>query len=252
MIRNPNKTKALVVSRSKTVNPPHGDFVLSGVCICASPNLDILHVKFDSRLTFEDHVRGIVSRVSQKIGILGLVKLVFEDTTVLLRCYYAFVVFNPWVLFSGVGVYCWMSSPASWAPGVFGGQAFPWSDFLVVVSSTSCCCNVSVVQGQFDLESLFVQWASFSFGQSSKTCAAAAAHPLEFEVSRCRTSKFAGCFFSLNVFDTRTLDGFKGAVNRWLLPWVCFSVFRGAGACWIVLAIYKHFYFSHLGLCCWF
>ena len=27
------------------------------------------------------------------------------------------------------------------------------------------------------------------------------------------------------VLDTGTLDGFKGAVNRWLLPWVCFSVF---------------------------
>ena len=42
MILNPNKTKALVVSRSRTVNPPHGDLVLSGVSICASHNLDIL------------------------------------------------------------------------------------------------------------------------------------------------------------------------------------------------------------------
>ena len=39
MILNFNKTKPLVVSRSRTVNPPHGDLVLSGVCICASPNL---------------------------------------------------------------------------------------------------------------------------------------------------------------------------------------------------------------------
>ena len=66
MILKPNKTKALVVSRSRTVNPPHCDLVLSGVSICPSPNLDILGVKFDSRLTFEDHVRGIVSRVSSK------------------------------------------------------------------------------------------------------------------------------------------------------------------------------------------
>ena len=29
-IQNPNKTKALVVSRSKTVSPQHGDLVLSG------------------------------------------------------------------------------------------------------------------------------------------------------------------------------------------------------------------------------
>ena len=59
------------------------------------------------------------------------------------------------------------------------------------------------------------------------TRAAAAAHPLEFEVSRCRTSQFARCFLPANrvwndlpynVFDNGTLDEFEGAVNRWLLP----------------------------------
>ena len=61
MILNPNKTKALVISRSRTVSPAHGDLVLPGVSIRANPNLDILGVKFDSMLTFEDRVRGIVS-----------------------------------------------------------------------------------------------------------------------------------------------------------------------------------------------
>ena len=65
MILNPNKTKASVVSRYRTVNPPHGYLVLSGVSISVSPHLGILGVKLDSRLTFENHVRGIVSRVSQ-------------------------------------------------------------------------------------------------------------------------------------------------------------------------------------------
>ena len=91
MILNPNKTKALVVSRSRTVNPPHGDLVLSVVSICASPNLDILGVKFDNRLTFEGHLRGIFSLVSQRIGILRLMKRVFVDISVLLCCYCAFV-----------------------------------------------------------------------------------------------------------------------------------------------------------------
>ena len=91
MILNPNKIKTLVVSRSNTVNPPHGDLGLSGVSICANPNLDILGVKLDCKLTFEDHVLGIVPRVSQKIGILRLVKRVFVDTSVLLCCYYVFV-----------------------------------------------------------------------------------------------------------------------------------------------------------------
>ena len=71
------------------MNPPNGYLVLSGVFICASPNLDILGVKFESKT--EDHVRGIVSRVSHRIGILRLVKRVFMDTAVLLCSYYAFV-----------------------------------------------------------------------------------------------------------------------------------------------------------------
>ena len=51
MILNPNKTKVLVVNRSRAVNPPSGDLVLSGVSIRASPNLDILGATFDSKLT---------------------------------------------------------------------------------------------------------------------------------------------------------------------------------------------------------
>ena len=64
------------------MNSPHGDLVLSGVSIRTSSNLDILGVKFDRKLTFEVHGRGIVSRVYQRIGILRLVKRVFEDTSV--------------------------------------------------------------------------------------------------------------------------------------------------------------------------
>ena len=50
--------------------------------------------------------------------------------------------------------------------------------------------------------------------------------------------------FPYTVFDTRTLEYFKGAVNRWLLPRVCFSVFRVACACGIAKAIYRQFVFS--------
>ena len=72
------------------MSPAHGDLVLFGVSFRATPNLDILGVKFDSKLTFEDHFRGIVSRVSQRTGILRLAKSIFVDTSVLLRCCFAF------------------------------------------------------------------------------------------------------------------------------------------------------------------
>ena len=41
-------------------------------------------MKLDSKLTIEDHVLGIVSHVSQRIGILRSVKCIFVDTSVLL------------------------------------------------------------------------------------------------------------------------------------------------------------------------
>ena len=81
-----------MVCRSRTANPPHGDLVLSGVLICASPNLNILGVKFDTGSPSKAiHVRDIVSRVPQRIGILWLAKRVFVDTSMLLRCYNALV-----------------------------------------------------------------------------------------------------------------------------------------------------------------
>ena len=135
MILNPSKTKALVISRSRTVSPTHVDLVLPGVSIHASPNLNILGMKFDSMLTFEDHVRGIVSHVSQRIDILRLVKSdsrVQRSTSVVLRCYFAFVV--------PILEYCslvWESAAECYLQ-LLERQVLSRSEFLVVVSSTSC------------------------------------------------------------------------------------------------------------------
>ena len=143
-ILNPNKTKALVVSRSRTVNPSHGDLVLSGIFICAIvPTLTYLAWSL-TQAHLRDHMRGIVSSVSRRIDILRSVKRVFVNTSLLLRCYYICIWSpNPWVLFSGVGVCFWISSLASRASGAFGGQALPLSEFLVIVLSTSCCTRLN-------------------------------------------------------------------------------------------------------------
>ena len=95
-------TMALVVSRYRSVNPPRGDLVLSVVSIHGSLNIDILGVKFDSTnlyilgVKFDSNLPSktmcvVLFLVSQRIGILRLVKHVFVDTSVLLCCYYAFV-----------------------------------------------------------------------------------------------------------------------------------------------------------------
>ena len=87
IILNPNKIKALVVSRSRTVNSPMVTLSCLGFPF-AIPRHSWLEV--DNKLTFEDHVCAIVSRVSQRICIFRLVKGVFVDTSVSFRYYYSF------------------------------------------------------------------------------------------------------------------------------------------------------------------
>ena len=124
----------------------HGDLVLSGFFIRACPNPDILGVKFESKLTLEDHMRDIISRVSQRICILRLVKRVFVDTSLLFRCYFAFVL--------PILEYC-CSVWKSVADVIFSfsnARCIRWPGCAlirvhVVVSSTSCWWSVYVVQG---------------------------------------------------------------------------------------------------------
>ena len=165
-----------------------------GLVICASPILDILSVKFDSRLTFEDHVHGIVSRVSQRICIFRLVKHVFVDTSVLLRCYYAFVL--------SILEYC--------CP-VWGSAAKCYLQLLErQVYSVARLCHDQTFLSLCHRRHVAALCKSYKVNSNSNHCVfselpstsvrvwqtrvAAAAHTLEFEVSRCRTSQFERCF----------------------------------------------------------
>ena len=184
----------IIIIISETVNPPYGDLVLSRASICASPNLDILGVKFDNRLTFKHNlnVRVIVSRVSQRIGILRLVKRLFVETSVLLRCYYAFVL--------PILEYC---SP------VLGSatECLQLLERLVYSVARLCpdqtflslCCrhHVAALCMLYNVNlnsnhSLFSELPSAAV-RVRQSRPAAAAHPLEFEESRCRTSQFERC-----------------------------------------------------------
>ena len=83
--------------------------------------------------------------------------------------------------------------------------------------------------------------------------ARAAANALKFEVSRYRSSKFARSFLPAQVrmwndlpyivFDTGTLYGFKGVVNRWLLPCVVFSFSLAQVLVWLRKQFINNFVF---------
>ena len=101
------------------------------------PNLDIIGVKFD-KLTFEDHVCGIVSRVFQRIGSLRLVKRILGDTFVLPRWYYEFVLL--------ILEYC---SPV-WGSAILNDifiysnvRCIRWSGFAMI--RVFCCCVIDVM-----------------------------------------------------------------------------------------------------------
>ena len=182
-----------------TIHMNYGDLVLSGVIICSSHNLDILGMKF----TFEANVRRPYAWYCLSCLSKNWYFEVGEEclcahlcVTLLLLCICSP---NPRVLFSGVGVCSWMSSSASRAPGVFGGQALPWSELFVVASSMSYCalCMFYKVNSNSN-HCLLSKLPSASLGVW-RTRVVAAALPSECEVSRCRTSLCARCFLPAQI-----------------------------------------------------
>ena len=210
MILNTNRTKALVVSSSRTLSHPYGDLILSGVSIRASPNLDILWVTFDSKLTFEDHLHDIVFRIFQRIGILRLVKRIFVDTSVLLRCYFAFVL--------PVLVYCSQvcGSAAECHLQLLKRQVYS----VVVLCSDKSFLLLYHRRRVAGLSALYNVNSNSNYSLFSE-------HPsstrvrLEFEVSWYRTSQFPRSFLPAQV---RLWNDLPFTVfstpERWMSSWV--------------------------------
>ena len=88
---NPNKTQSMIVSRSRTVFPPHPDLLVGSTSLNSCDFFKILGVMFDSKFTFERHIRSISSLVAQKIGLLRKSFRIFGDQDVLLRCLNSFI-----------------------------------------------------------------------------------------------------------------------------------------------------------------
>ena len=88
---NPNKTQSMIVSRSRTVFP-HPDLLIGSTFLNSCDSFKILGVMFDSKFTFERHIRSISSSVAQKIGLLRKSFRIFGDHDVLLKCFNFFIV----------------------------------------------------------------------------------------------------------------------------------------------------------------
>ena len=83
---NASKTKTLIVSRSRTMNPQSPAVTIGGIVLKESDDLAILRVTFDSKITFEKHLRSVSRAASQRLGILRNSWQVFHNRLLLGRC----------------------------------------------------------------------------------------------------------------------------------------------------------------------
>ena len=67
---NASKTKTMIVSRSQTMHPQSHQLTIIGTVLKESDDLVMLEVSFDSKMTFEKHLRSVSRAVSQRLGIL--------------------------------------------------------------------------------------------------------------------------------------------------------------------------------------
>ena len=88
---NASKTKTMIVSWSRTMHPQSPPLTTIRTVLKESDDLVILGVTFDSKMTFEKHLRSVSRAASRTLGILRKSWLVFHDSSLLGRCFMGFV-----------------------------------------------------------------------------------------------------------------------------------------------------------------
>ena len=53
--------------------------------------IKLLGVIFDSKLTFESHIRNMASAIAQKIGILRKCRRIYEDDSIVKHSFFSFI-----------------------------------------------------------------------------------------------------------------------------------------------------------------
>ena len=91
MLVNPSKTRGMLISRSRTVEPLFPDLVIDGSVVEMVSELKILGVILDSKLTFKKQVRAIAATASMRVGILRKTMSVFRDVDIVAKCFWAFI-----------------------------------------------------------------------------------------------------------------------------------------------------------------
>ena len=83
---NASKTKTMIVFKSRTMHPQSPPLTIGGTVLKECDDPLILGVTFDSKMTFEKHIRLVSRADSQRLGILRNSRRVFHDRLLLGRC----------------------------------------------------------------------------------------------------------------------------------------------------------------------
>ena len=81
----------MIVSRSRTMHPQSPSLTIGGTVVKEYDYLVILGVTFDSKMTFEKHLRLVSRAASQRLDILRKSWRVLHDRSLLGRCFPGFV-----------------------------------------------------------------------------------------------------------------------------------------------------------------
>ena len=193
MVLNPNKTKALVVSRSRDYEPYPWDLVLSGVqFVLAQPRHSWCEV------LQQTHLR-------RSCGFYCLPWIsnnwYFEVGEACLCGYLCCFVVTMHLFSQSLSIVLWCRSLLMSVIFCFSSaRCIRWPGFALIKLSCRYMINVMLLQlcmlykvNSNSSHCLLSGLPSASV-RVRQIRAAAAVHPLEFEVSRCITSQFARCF----------------------------------------------------------
>ena len=223
---NVGKTKTMTVSRSRTALPCFPDLTLDDTVLEEQSELVILGVTFDTKLTFEKHVRSVASSASQKIGIMRRAGRIFDSVEVVQHCFRSFLL--PVLEYASV---VWCSAAISHLTLLDR-----------VVNRCSRLLNIAMPCSLSDRRSVaglcmlykvrervghpLVAFLPARFQRERLTRRTEALHDNAFEHVRCRTNQFARSFIPAFVDKWNGLDNsvfagvgvgsFKSLVNRFL------------------------------------
>ena len=88
---NVSKTKTMIVSTLRTMYPQSSPLTIGATVLKEPGDLVILGVTFDSKMTFEKHLRSVSRAASERLCILNKSWRVFHDRSLLGRCFRDFV-----------------------------------------------------------------------------------------------------------------------------------------------------------------